>query len=674
MLEELVRAVKDAYSGLAARQHVAAISQYHRIQASPGYRAAAGYCLAQLRSWGVDAEILSFPANDRTSYWACRLFQEWDASEATLDLISPEVEQRRLADFREEKTALIQRSASFEGEADVVAVEGGDREADYAGLDVAGKVVLARGDISKVYRLAVQQRGAAGILYDGMRELPPVRERIDLPDARQYTSFWWRSGEEPRCFGFVLTPRQGDHLRRLAQEAARQGSGAPRVRAKVVSRLYDGEIEVVSALIPGETDQEVIIIAHLCHPQPSANDNASGAAAALEAARTLQHLIDAGTLQRPRRSIRLLWVPEMTGTFAYLAANEDRLQRMVAGVNLDMVGERQELCGSSFLIERPPEATASYVGDLAEVLRDALEDRASSLSGTGTYPLVRQAVTAFSGGSDHYILSDPTVGVPTPMLIQWPDRFYHTSEDTIDKVDPAMLALAGGLATAYACFIARAGEAEARWLVGLVAARGKARLVQVAQDGLTRVFESTSPEALAREARRAERELAFRADRTVAALESILRLAPEATPAIEQAVAAIEAAHACEQQALAAQVSWVARARRFPKAALTVEEAPDEWKARAEGRVYRRAMRGPVGTGDLEVRLSPEDRAVLEELRDSHGAALRILGTAMLYWMDGRRNLREVADLAECETGLRDLEAMVRLAELMERAGLLVTA
>ena len=674
MLQELVQAVKDAYSGPVARQHVAAISQFHRIQASPGYRAAAGYCLEQLRSWGVEAEVLSFPANERTSYWACRLFQEWDATEGTLDLVAPEAERGRLADFREEKTALIQRSSSFDGEAEVVVVEGGDSESDYAGLDVAGKVVLARGDIGKVYRLSVQQRGALGILYDGLRGLSPVRERMDLPDARQYTSFWWRSAEEPRCFGFVLTPRQGDRLRSLAREAAKKGSGPLRVRARVVSRLYDGEIEVVSALVRGETYEEVVIISHLCHPQPSANDNASGAGATLEAARVLQYLIGSGTLPRPRRSIRFLWVPEMTGTFAYLATHEDRLRQMVAGVNLDMVGERQELCGSSFLIERPPEAMASYVGDLAEVLRDALEERASSLSGTDTYPLVRQAVTAFSGGSDHYILSDPTVGVPTPMLIQWPDRFYHTSEDTIDKVDPAMLALAGRLATAYAYFIARAGEAEARWLAGLVLTRGKERLARAAHDGLTRVYEATSPEGLAREARRTERELAFRVDRTVAALHSILRLAPEAAPAIEQAAAAIEAAHAAEQEAFGAQVSWLARARRIPKAALTAGEPEDEWKARAEKLVYRRVMRGPVGMGELEARLSADDRSALETLRETHDTGLRMLGTVMLYWMDGRRNLREVADLAECETGYRDLEAMVRLAELMERAGLLVTA
>jgi len=64
---------------------------------------------------------------------------------------------------------------------------------------------------------------------------------------------------------------------------------------------------------------EVLVVAHLCHPQPSANDNASGAAAALEAARVLQTLIAGGHLPPPRRSIRFLWLPEFTGSQAYLA-------------------------------------------------------------------------------------------------------------------------------------------------------------------------------------------------------------------------------------------------------------------------------------------------------------------------------------------------------------------
>ncbi len=72
-------------------------------------------------------------------------------------------------------------------------------------------------------------------------------------------------------------------------------------------------------------------MSHLCHPQPGAHDNGSGAAALIETAATLARLIAEGSLPQPRRGIRFLWPPEMTGTFAWLAEHEADAQRRGAG-------------------------------------------------------------------------------------------------------------------------------------------------------------------------------------------------------------------------------------------------------------------------------------------------------------------------------------------------------
>jgi hypothetical protein len=39
--------------------------------------------------------------------------------------------------------------------------------------------------------------------------------------------------------------------------------------------------------------------------------------------------------------------------------------------------------------------------------------------------------------------------------------------------------------------------------------------------------------------------------------------------------------------------------------------------------------------------------------------------TLALYWIDGRRTLRDVADLVEAECNLRDVEGLVRWARLL---------
>ena len=205
-----------------------------------------------------------------------------------------------------------------------------------------------------------------------MTECAPYRRcgpEGDLADARQYTSFWWQPGDSP-CFGFVLTPRQGQTLRRLLQErCGARTCSTPRS----TGRLYDGEMEVVSATIPGEIDEEIVVAAHLCHPQTI------GQRQRLRVLRRLWRRPRAPVVDRQRqalpareRTIRFLWLPEINGMYAYLADRESELGQLVAGINLDMVGEDQNQTGSSWLIERPPDAAASFAPDLLVRLRDEL--------------------------------------------------------------------------------------------------------------------------------------------------------------------------------------------------------------------------------------------------------------------------------------------------------------
>ncbi|MEW5935069.1 MAG: DUF4910 domain-containing protein, partial [Bacillota bacterium] len=405
-------------------------------------------------------------------YWTHCPGPEWQCEDAELTLLAPE--RRRLARWEEHRLSLIQRSAPTppEGvECPLVLLSNPEDPASYRDADLQGKALMVDGDLQIIRRLAAP-RGVIGLVTDGMREFPPVRRSGDLPDALQYTSFWWNPGEEP-MWGFVLSPRAGQELRRLLRDAG--PAGLP-VHARVRSRFYPGSMDVLSALLPGSSPEEVMVVAHLCHPQPSANDNASGSAAAVEALISIATLISRGTLARPRRGIRLLLVPEINGTTCYLASHPEVLGRTVAAVNLDMVGERQDLCGSTLQVEAGPLATPSFASDLlALIMREALAE-GSNWAGTAPLPALRWAETPFSGGSDHYLLGDPTVGIPCPMIIQWPDRFYHTSEDTPDKVDPGVLARVAAATAAYALFLAEAHLPQATWLAGEMVARFPALL------------------------------------------------------------------------------------------------------------------------------------------------------------------------------------------------------
>jgi aminopeptidase YwaD len=669
-LRQDLEQIWQEFSGEAAWQAVADLSRFHRIQASPGYRQAAQWIHRRLVQEGLVADTLSYPADERTEYWASGSFQEWDCTEARLELIAPGNGATNLADFRACPTSLIQRSAPFDGQAAVVLLEDGEEDADYEGLDVAGKVVLSRGEVHRVWELAIVQRGALGILFDGMRALKPVRPQGDLADVRQYTSFWWLAGDA-RSFGFVLTPRQGQALRRLLKE----GEEPVRVRARVVSRLYDGAMEVVQADIPGEGDEIVLVVAHLCHPQPSANDNASGAAAALEAARTLQSLIAGGRLPRPRRTIRFLWLPEINGMYAYLAGHEQELDRYLAGINLDMVGEDQGQTGSSWLIERPPDAMASFAPELLSRLRDELPalkgmvDVAPSHTGIGAYPLYRQAVVPFSGGSDHFILSDPSVGVPTPMLIQWPDRFYHTSADTPDRTDPHSLARAGTLAAAYAYWLATAGPQEVTWLGYEMVAQSKTSVIEIAQAAATAAQAQVDGSALAQAMADLDRRLSYLLGRHKAALRTLERLAPVECPLDElQAEVDRTARH---------ELAWAGSAMELHAAALGLDSLPDprpvalsDEEQEAARLVPARRVRGPVPLHQHLRRLDVEDEEAWRQLLKARkDGAHHTLTDLALYWADGTRSVLEIADLVDMEAGKRDVELLLTYFRLLEKLG-----
>ncbi|MEA3340788.1 MAG: DUF4910 domain-containing protein [Chloroflexota bacterium] len=658
MFKSLWRALQEECSGVAAYQTVANVSRYHRIQASPGFRRAAEYVYERLAEAGLQAEILTFPANTGTTFWGSRSFQEWDARSATLHLIEPQSQARKLADYGETPISLIQRSVTFEGEVEVVAVEKGEIAAEYEGLDVAGKIVLARGDVHRVHDLAVQRRGAVGILFDGMTEVALVRPAWALPDARQYTSFWWSGNadgedEERKCFGFVLSPRQGDWLRKLIRKRQADGVGPVRVRAQVDARLYDGALEVVSATIPGQSsdeNEEVVLVSHLCHPQPSCNDNGSGTAAVLETARALQTLIEAGKLPPPQRTLRFLWLPEMTGSYAFLAANESLIPRMVAGLNLDMVGQDQSQCGSSFLLERPPDALSSFAPDLLECLRERLFFEFRAHAGRSGYPLFRHAVTPFSGGSDHYIFADPSVGVPMPMLIQWPDKFYHTTADTLDKVDPAMLGKVCTLAAAYVYCLAQAREPEARWLASEMSARFRQRIIGMVQKAATEANEQSGVNQ-----ETVRRQVEYQSGRHHAALASLTRLA------------AIDVSDWQAGDDAFAQTEFARVADALPMGSGNTEKGGEGARL-----IPRRLFRGPLQVRDRVRRLDEGGRDAWWRLNQIIVRKSSRTATVLAqYWADGQRTVAEIGQLIALETGLEVTSLLVEYFCFVERLGLM---
>ena len=136
------------------------------------------------------------------------------------------------------------------------------------------------------------------------------------PDAIPYRTSYW----SPR-WGFCVRQHVVDELR---DDATYQ--------VVVDTAMTDGALSYASAVLVGDTDDEFLLSAHICHPW-LANDNLSGNIVALAVwqilARTGPH----------RHRFRLLLSPGTVGPIAWLAANGEAASAIQHGLVLTNLGD-----------------------------------------------------------------------------------------------------------------------------------------------------------------------------------------------------------------------------------------------------------------------------------------------------------------------------------------------
>jgi aminopeptidase-like protein len=116
-----------------------------------------------------------------------------------------------------------------------------------------------------------------------------------------------------------------------ASQALRATLNDPHYRVVIRTSFEPGNLKLGEVVIPGESAETFMLVAHLCHPA-MVNDDLTGVVVGLHAARALM-----GLPQR-RFTYRLLVLPETIGSVAYLSSHEHLIPDMVAGLFLEMLG------------------------------------------------------------------------------------------------------------------------------------------------------------------------------------------------------------------------------------------------------------------------------------------------------------------------------------------------
>jgi len=530
--EKDVAALANELSGETAKRNLEGIARFHRQRGSQGFHEAAELVAERLRAYGLsDVAILQFPADGKIFYGTQRSRPPWDAQvgnlgelwfdpkwceehasqhEATAKDTKPEPigpecspRERTLGSYEAEPVVVAEDSESGEATANLVDVGEGTKESDYAGKQVKGNIVLVSAQPGAVQDFAVGTFGAAGI----------------VSYAQNQKTAWWGEDENlirwghletfspNKTFAFMVSLKTARGLReRLAKGEKIM------LHAVVKAGQHPGNYEVVTATIPGADaklkGEEIAFSCHLDHQRPGANDNASGCVTILEVARTLakltresttvgciepatkraaktetekkyaewlkdcEFLIGAGTLQRPARTIRFIFPPEIEGTMALLNAKPEFAKRIKAVVHMDMVGGEPET-KAVFHVTGGPMSLPSFVHKVAWAFAEWVNEESYKFAATGKadYPLVapeggkeplRAEYSAYTMGSDHDVYQDSSFGIPAIYLNDWPDRYIHTNFDSAANIDPTKLKRAAFIGAASAYFLAGKHERAER--------------------------------------------------------------------------------------------------------------------------------------------------------------------------------------------------------------------
>ena len=434
-LDALLSFLADEFSGLRAKNAVADITGFHRIQASPGYDDAIAYVAGKLDILGIGHQVWQFPADGETATFGWISPPGWVIRSGSLQQITPQ--QKRLAAFDIVKISVLGQSSAGDWEGEVVHVGAGDSEACFEGHDLQGKFILTHGRPASMLQF-LKGTGVAGIIL-----YPTVERAAPSYDLVQY------GGLFPKADELSWLP-MGFSISRRAAEALLEdlNKGTVRVRGQVDAEFVHNPMQVLEATIPGSdaTAGEVLLTAHLCHPAQSANDNASGCGVLLEIARVLATMATRGELIG---SVRLVWVPEFNGTIPWVAARKDTLKNTCLALNLDMVGQSPELIGEPLRVFRIPNSHPSFFNACFEPLLKLLAADERTFAAQGSRRVLHWILDLPTGGSDHLVLQAPPADIPTAMLGH-DDPFWHTDQDTLEKVDPTRLKHVGMLAALLA--------------------------------------------------------------------------------------------------------------------------------------------------------------------------------------------------------------------------------
>jgi aminopeptidase-like protein len=239
----------------------------------------------------------------------------------------------------------------------------------------------------------------------------PKNEKVSLAELRQHLFSlpdhpdWvpYRTSYYKENWGFCVSHRLLESLKEGEYEVC------------IDSTLRDGSLSYGEYVLPGASEDEVLISCHSCHPS-LCNDNLSGMTVATMLARLL------GEVDR-RYTYRFLFIPGAIGSITWLSSHRERAQRIKHGLVVACVGD-----GGTMTYKKSRRGNAEIDRAVLHVLNHA-----------GKPFRIKEFIPY---GYDERQYCSPGFNLAVGSLTRTPHgEFpqYHTSEDNLEFVRPEFL-------------------------------------------------------------------------------------------------------------------------------------------------------------------------------------------------------------------------------------------
>ncbi|WP_342346537.1 DUF4910 domain-containing protein [uncultured Nitrospira sp.] len=227
---------------------------------------------------------------------------------------------------------------------------------------------------------------------------PHLHSLPDQPERIPYRTSYYKES-----WGFCLSHQ---HLMGLKDEE---------YEVCIDSTLEEGHLTYGEYYIRGESEEEILISSHICHPS-LCNDNLSGIALSTFLAKALSS-------KSLRYSYRFLFIPGTIGSITWLALHEGQVSMIKAGMVLTGVGD-----SGAVTYKKSRQGNAEIDQAFSHILK---------ASGTA-----HTIIDFFPYGYDERQYCSPGFNLPVGCFMRTPHGEYpeyHTSGDNLTFVQPEYL-------------------------------------------------------------------------------------------------------------------------------------------------------------------------------------------------------------------------------------------